>query len=152
MSSALKWMIAGVLLSAPVKSLALADDLPPAPAPTTVVVPAKQPPHRFFDLKNSAAIAAMAAGLSGDALSTQKGLAYPGIHEINPLARPFVQSRAGEAAYTAAGFALLTGGMYLAHKKEHHKLERIFPFAVAGWEGFLTWHNYRQIPRAPGAR
>jgi hypothetical protein len=147
----MKLLIAGVLLCAIMKSDAFADDnLPPAPAPVIIAQPKKpkQPPHRFFDMKNSFAITALAVSLSGDALSTQKGLSYPGIHEVNPLAQPFVQTQAGEAAYTAVGFGLLAGGMYLAHKTEHHKLERIFPFVVAGWEGFLTWHNYQQIPRS----
>ena len=47
--------------------------------------------------------------LSADALSTQKGLAYPGFHEMNPIARPFVQTRAGGAVYSAGSFALLGG-------------------------------------------
>jgi hypothetical protein len=87
----------------------------------------------------------MAASLSADALSTQKGLAYPGFHEMNPIARPFVQTRSGAAAYSAGSFALLAGSMYVAHKTRHHKLERILPFAVAGWEGFLSYRNYRVI-------
>lgn len=99
--------------------------------------------HNFFDVKNFMGLAALAAGLTGDALSTQKGLGLPGFHEINPIARPFVQNRAGAAFYGAASFAFMGGGMYLAHKTHHHKLERILPFAVAGWEGFLTFRNYR---------
>jgi len=59
----------------------------------------------------------MAATLSADALSTQRGLAYPGFREMNPIARPFVQTRAGGAIYTAGSFAVLAGGMYVAHKK-----------------------------------
>lgn len=101
--------------------------------------------HPFFDLKNCAALAAMGAALTGDALSTQKGLGLPGFHEVNPIARPFVQNRPGAAFYSAASFAFLGGGMYLAHRTNHHKLERILPFAVAGWEGLLTFHNYHLI-------
>jgi hypothetical protein len=146
--------MAGMLLCASLSSLAAADDLPEAPSavPAKATRPPEKAPHKFFDLKNSLAISAMAAGLTGDALSTQRGLADPNMREINPIARPFVRSRAGAAAYSAAGFALLTGGMYAAHKTEHHKLERIFPFAFAGWEGFLTWHNYREISRAAAVR
>jgi hypothetical protein len=151
--SRFKLMIIGAALCAALTSFACADDLPDAPSPQPV--PAQrpeQPTHRFFDAKNSLALGALAAGLTGDALSTQKGLSYPGIYEVNPVARPFVQTRAGAAVYSAGGFALLSGGMYLAHKTQHHKLERIFPFAIAGWEGFLTWHNYRQISRVTAAR
>jgi hypothetical protein len=35
--------------------------------------------------------------------------------------------------------------MNLAHKTEHHKLERILPFAVGVWEGLLSARNYRVI-------
>jgi hypothetical protein len=102
-------------------------------------------PHRFFDARNSLALACLAASLSADALSTQKGLAYPSFREINPIARPFVQTRTGAAIYTAGSFALLAGVMYVAHKTGHHKLERIFPFAIAGWEGLLSARNYHEI-------
>jgi hypothetical protein len=49
-----------------------------------------------------------------------------------------VQSRAGAAAYNAGSFGLMAGLMYWAHKKEHHKLERILPFAIGSWEGLLS--------------
>jgi hypothetical protein len=101
--------------------------------------------HNFFDWENCSALVAIGASLTGDALSTQKGLGLPGFHEVNPIARPFVQNRAGAALYSAASFAFMGGGMYLAHKTGHHKLERILPFAVAGWEGFLTFRNYHLI-------
>ncbi len=101
--------------------------------------------HKFFDIRNCAGLAALASGLSADAISTQKGLGLPGFHEMNPIARPFVQSRAGAAIYNAASFAFMGGSMYLAHKTNHHKLERVLPFAIAGWEGFLAVRNYHLI-------
>jgi hypothetical protein len=116
----------------------------PSP-PAAIILKTKPKPHSFFDARNSFGLASMAAALSADALSTQKGLAYPGFHEMNPIARPFVQTRSGAAAYSAGSFALLAGGMYVAHKTRHHKLERILPFAVAGWEGLLSFRNYRVI-------
>jgi hypothetical protein len=116
------------------------------PAPPVAITLKHEPkPHSFFDARNSLGLASMAASLSADALSTQKGLAYPGFHEMNPVARPFVQTRSGAAVYSAGSFALLAGGMYVAHKTRHHKLERIMPFAVAGWEGLLSYRNYRVI-------
>jgi hypothetical protein len=128
------------------------------PVPTgDVVLPAAKPKvklrvtlsaHSFFDLKNSLALTAVAASLAGDGWSTQRALALPGVHEVNPVARPFVGSRAGEAAYSSAGLALVAGAMYLAHKTNHHKLERIGPFALAGWESLLTGWNISQIARA----
>lgn len=100
-------------------------------------------------MKNFAGLAALGAGLTADALSTQKGLGLPGFHEMNPIARPFVQSRAGAAVYNAGSFALIGSGMYLAHKGNHHKVERILPFAMAAWEGFLGFRNYHEISTVP---
>lgn len=118
------------------------------PAAEGFVILKKQPPvHKFFDVRNSLGLAAMASSLIADAVSTQKGLAYPGFHEMNPIARPFVQTRAGAAAYTAGSFALLSGIAYTAHKTGHHKLEHIFPFAVAGWEAALSARNYHVISK-----
>jgi hypothetical protein len=123
--------------SAPVAATAAAL-LPVAPVRAEVQ-------HKFFDIRNCAGLAALASGLSADAISTQKGLGLPGFHEMNPIARPFVQSRAGAAIYNAASFAFMGGSMYLAHKTNHHKLERVLPFAIAGWEGFLAVRNYHLI-------
>jgi len=127
-------------------------DAPPvalttAPAPPTAIIKLKPQPaqHRFFDTTNTLALSSLAAGLTADALSTQKGLSRPRFYEMNPLARPFVSSRAGAAAYSTGSFGLLAGAMYLAHRKGHHRLERILPFAVAGWEGLLSARNYHVI-------
>ncbi|HET8888558.1 MAG TPA: DUF5658 family protein [Candidatus Angelobacter sp.] len=116
-------------------------------SPSAALIKLKQQPrtHSFFDARNSLGLASLGASLSADALSTQKGLAYPGFHEMNPIARPFVQTRLGAAAYNAGSFSLIAGMMYWAHKKEHHRLERILPFAVGGWEGLLSVRNYRVI-------
>ena len=118
--------------------------LPVAPS---AIIAVKQRPesHRFFDVKNTFALSATAISLTADALSTQKGLSYPGFYEMNPIARPFVQSRAGAAAYSAGSLGLVAAGMYVAHRTHHHKLERILPFAIAGWEGLVSARNYRVI-------
>ncbi len=118
--------------------------LPVAPS---AIIAIKQRPesHRFFDVKNTFALSATAISLTADALSTQKGLSYPGFYEMNPIARPFVQSRAGAAAYSAGSLGLVAAGMYVAHRTHHHKLERILPFAIAGWEGLVSARNYRVI-------
>jgi hypothetical protein len=105
-------------------------------------------PHRFIDRTNSLAFAALAGSLTADALSTQRGLAYARFHEMNPIARPFVQTRTGAAFYSAGSFAFMTGGMYLAHKTNHHKLEKITPFVISGWEAFLAARNYHLISNA----
>jgi hypothetical protein len=97
--------------------------------------------HKFFDVKNAFALAAVGVSLAGDGWSTQRALALPGTRELNPVARPFVSSRAGEIAYSGTSFALFAGGMYVAHRTHHHRWERIAPFALAGWEGLLTAWN-----------
>jgi hypothetical protein len=119
--------------------------------PPTAVIKLKPQPttHSFFDARNRLGFATLGASLTADALSTQKGLAYPGFHEMNPIARPFVQTRVGAAAYNAGSFGLMAGMMYWAHKKEHHKLERFLPLAVGGWEGLLSFRNYRAIANRP---
>lgn len=137
------------VLAATSASPATAD--PAAPAPVVVAKPAmvsvKPEPHRFIDRTNSLAFMSLAGSLSADALSTQRGLAYPRFHEMNPLARPFVQTRTGAAFYTAGSFAFLSGGMYLAHKTSHHKLEKITPFVISGWEAFLAARNYHLVSK-----
>src|SRR5215472_13091869 len=59
--------------------------------PPLAVRPVKPvlPPHKFLDLRNSLAIGAFGVALAADSYSTQRGLAYPQVHEANPLARPF---------------------------------------------------------------
>lgn len=120
-------------------------------APPAAVIKLKTPPrtHSFFDARNQLGFATLGASLTADALSTQKGLAYPGFVEMNPIARPFVQTRAGAAVYNAGSFGLMAGLMYWAHKKEHHKLERILPMAVGSWEGLLSMRNYHVIANRP---
>ena len=120
-------------------------------APPAALIKLKTPPrtHSFFDARNTLGFATLGASLTADALSTQKGLAYPGFAEMNPIARPFVQSRTGAAVYNAGSFGLMAGLMYWAHKKEHHKLERILPFAIGSWEGLLSARNYHVIANRP---
>jgi hypothetical protein len=115
--------------------------------PPAALIKLKTPPrtHSFFDARNTFGLASLGVSLTADALSTQKGLAYPGFTEMNPIARPFVQTRLGAAAYNAGSFGLMAGLMYWAHKTEHHKLERILPLAVGSWEGLLSARNYHVI-------
>ncbi|HZD94658.1 MAG TPA: hypothetical protein VE133_10420 [Candidatus Sulfotelmatobacter sp.] len=143
------------LLLAPAVSTSIvmpenAMPVPPASllpiAPSAIISVKTQPQtHRFFDTTNYLALSSVAVGLTADALSTQKGLSLPGFYEMNPVARPFVKTRAGAAVYSAGSFGLLAGGMYIAHRTNHHKLERILPFAAAGWEGLLSFRNYHVI-------
>jgi hypothetical protein len=140
--------------SAPIMLASIPTTAPSLPnaftvAPSMLIMPKLAPrEHKFFDAKNSFALSAAAVAIAGDALSTQKGLAYPGFHEMNPIARPFVQTRTGAAAYNAGSFAMMSSLMYWAHKTGHHKLERFLPFTVASWEGMLSARNYHLISTA----
>jgi hypothetical protein len=130
--------------------LAATPNVPPPavlPAAPSAIVPVKRhsEAHKFLDMRNSLALSAVAASLTADALSTQKGLSHQGFYEMNPLARPFVQSRAGAAVYSAGSLGLVAAGMYLAHRTNHHKVERFLPLAIAGWEGVLSARNYHVI-------
>jgi len=119
----------------------------PKPERPAVSILESKSEHKFFDLKNSLAMGSFAVALAGDSFSTQRGLSRPGTKEINPFARLFVNSRTGAVVYSTGSFGLLMGGMYLAHKTGHHKLERIVPFGLAAWEGFLTYRNFRVASR-----
>lgn len=142
---------------APILPAAMAPANPPItifgalPAAPSAIITVKQrrETHKFFDVKNSIALGAAAVSLTADALSTQKGLAQPGFFEMNPVARPFVQSRSGAAVYSAGSLGLVAASMYVAHRTNHHKLERIFPFVIAGWEGLVSAHNYHVIANRP---
>lgn len=135
------------LVNAPVP--ASMESLPPAPAPASAmnaVIIAKKPvPHKqhsFFDRKNNLLMATSAVTLALDGLSTQRFLAYPNCRELNPIARPFVGTRAGTAGYFGLSFVGELALMRLAHKRNHHLLERIIPMFVIGSESSMVYNNY----------
>src|SRR5260370_15101231 len=143
----MKPMIAALLFLFPCM-LAVAEDVMTAPMPAPARPVRSENDHPFFDFKNAMAIGAFSVSLAGDSLSTQRLLDYAGYRERNPIARLFVGSRAGMAVYSSGSLGIMVGGMYLAHRTHHHKLERIIPFAMAGWEGFVTAWNYHYLPQA----
>ena len=109
--------------------------------------------HHFFDLMNDSAIAVAVVPIIGDSLSTQRFLATGKIIEANPIARPFVNTTAGQAFISSVGLGSMIGGMYLFHRLEgrarerHSKtrvvfslLERATPLIVSGVE-FDRWHH-----------
>jgi hypothetical protein len=123
------------------------DFLPLLSSPTTVFVtpakPAVHKPHaKFFDKENNFLIGTSAVTIALDGLSTQRLLANPNCHEMNPIARPFVNSRAGSAAYFGASFAGELALMRVAHKHNHHLIERIIPMLVTASESYVLYNNY----------
>lgn len=113
------------------------------PARAILPVKTKAPSqHAFFDSTNKLLLATSATAIALDGLSTQHFLANPNCHELNPIARPFVNSRAGTAAYFGVSFAGEMLLMRIAHKHNHHLLERLIPMLVIGSESSMVYNNY----------
>jgi hypothetical protein len=106
--------------------------LPDAPKPKAE--------HRFFDKKNVSFMVLSSAAIAADGWTTRQNN-IDGFSEINPVARPFVHSNGKTAMYFGGSQVAIIGGMYLLHRTNHHKLERILPLVAAGVEGFWTAHN-----------
>ena len=99
--------------------------------------PSQQRP--FWMLENKVNVSLLAALITADAITTQRGL-NKGFREVNPVMRPFVtRGAAGEAAGSALGFGAAVGIVYLLHRSHHHKAERItMRLIVAGEAGFVA--------------
>lgn len=120
----------------------------------------EKPAHKFFDRENLTLLTTSATSLAADGYTTQKlqdfrfpvWILMPDGHqhgttwtEANPLARPFIRTRAGTSLYFLASFGTETAGMGLLHKTRHHRLERLLPLLVTGTEAFYVLRNARQI-------
>lgn len=99
-------------------------------------------PHKFLDKTNAFTMATAAVSVSLDGLSTQywEGLGH--YYEKNPIARPFVKTRRGDALYFGTSYAAMVGFMYISHRKGWHKLERLIPIAVTVSESAWVARNY----------
>ena len=93
----------------------------------------------FWTVENKVNVSILAALIAADAVTTQRGL-NQGLHEMNPLMRPFVtHGVAGQAAGSALGFGAGVGVVYLLHRSHHYKAERItMRMIVAGESGFVA--------------
>jgi len=102
--------------------------LEPAPAAPVsvsfVTKPETASPHRFWDGKNRALFAMVAASSAADFCVTRANLASGG-RELNPVTRVFGRSTAGLAVNFSAETASVIGLSYLFHRTGHHKLERM---------------------------
>jgi hypothetical protein len=107
--------------------------------------PEVRPSHKFLDWKNASLLTASAAAISSDSVSTQAFLNYPKLIEVNPLARPFIRTRPGQAFISGIGFAGEIGSMYVAHRRGWHHMERWIPVFTIAAESYLTIHNFRMI-------
>jgi uncharacterized protein DUF5658 len=93
----------------------------------------------FWTVENKVNVSILAGLIAADAITTQRGL-NQGLHEVNPIMRPFVtRGAAGEAAGSALGFGAGVGVVYLLHRSHHYKAERItMRMLVAGESGFVA--------------
>jgi hypothetical protein len=93
----------------------------------------------FWTVENKVNVSILAGLVAADAITTQRGLDQ-GLHELNPLMRPFVtRGAAGQAAGSALGFGAGVGVVYLMHRTHHYKAERItMGLIVAGEGGFVA--------------
>jgi len=93
----------------------------------------------FWTVENKVNVSILAGLIAADAITTQRGL-NQGLHEVNPIMRPFVtRGAAGEAAGSALGFGAGVGIVYLLHRSHHYKAERItMRLIVAGESGFVA--------------
>lgn len=115
-------------------------------------LPEAPQPHRFLDRTNLSLISASAVTLAGDGLSTQAFMAFDNRGDINPIARPFVGSRKGDALYFGAAFAAEVGGMVWLHRHGHHRIERILPMVVIGVEAYTSIDNFHFARQLRSAR
>ena len=138
-----------VLLTAPACGSDISSGTSPSKAEMQNSVPFPDSPsaHRFWNRSNTTLVLVDGAAKSFDAYTTHVALrssrtipsvCYLGAsgqqtcttpttvrrHEANPLARPFVQTTAGQVVYSLGTLAADTGLAYYFHRTGHHKLEK----------------------------
>jgi hypothetical protein len=128
----MKLLLSILLLSAAVQAQNFAVTsfaLPDSPSPQ----------HPFWTIENRVNVSILAGLVAADAITTQRGL-NEGLHEVNPVMRPFVTRGApGEAVGSALGFGAAVGVAYLMHRSHHYKAERItMRLMIAGESGFVA--------------
>jgi len=102
------------------------SSLPEAPAP-----------HSFWDKQNKVLFSLVGVSSAADFAVTHYNLANGGT-ELNPVARVFSGSTAGQVAYFTAGAAGTMGISYIFHRTRHHKLERVASMLQIGSSTFAA--------------
>lgn len=79
----------------------------------------------------------------GDMVTTNKVISQGG-HEANPLMKPFA---GGPVKLTTAKSVYTAYQLYAAHSmaKRHPKRARIVWAAVNIWQGYVVYHNMKQV-------
>jgi hypothetical protein len=137
----MKYVLSILLLSVAVQAQSLTASITPAlsNAPSSAALPDAPSQRPFWTVENKINVSILAGLVAADAVTTQRGL-NEGLHEVNPIMRPFVtRGAAGEAAGSAIGFGAGVGVVYLLHRTHHYKAERItMRLFVAGEAGFVA--------------
>jgi hypothetical protein len=98
--------------------------------------------HHFWNVETKVNTGILAGLVAADAFTTQRGL-NNGYREANPIMRPFVtQGVAGQAAGSALGFGAALGTVYILHRTNHHKAERIAMRLMIGVQSAVVASNY----------
>jgi uncharacterized protein DUF5658 len=98
--------------------------------------------HHFWTLETKVNTGILAGLVAADAITTQRGLSQ-GYRESNPIMRPFVtRGTAGQAAGSALGFGAALGTVYILHKTNHHKAERIAMRLMIGVQSAVVANNF----------
>ena len=98
--------------------------------------------HHFWTLETKINTGILTGLVAADAITTQRGLER-GYREANPIMRPFVtRGTAGQAAGSALGFGAGLGTIYLLHKTNHHKAERIAMRLMIGVQSAVVANNF----------
>jgi Domain of unknown function (DUF5658) len=98
--------------------------------------------HKFWTLETKVNTGILTGLIAADAISTQRGLAN-GYREANPIMRPFVtRGTAGQAAGSALGLGAALGTVYILHKTNHHKAERIAMRMMIGVQSAVVANNF----------
>ncbi len=108
---------------------------------STSSIPDAPNQHRFWTVETKVNTGILAGLVAADATLTQQALSH-GMREANPIMRPFVtRGAAGSAAGSSLGFGTGLGIVYLLHRTNHHKAERIAMRMFVGVEGAVVANN-----------
>jgi Domain of unknown function (DUF5658) len=140
----MKFLVSMILLSIAVRAQSFTASAPALPdAPSQ---------HSFWTLENKVDIAILAGLVAADGITTQRGL-NQGLHEVNPVMRPFAtRGAAGEAVGSALGFGAEVGVVYLLHRSRLYKAEHFAMRLIVATEAGVVANNIVAIRRETSER
>jgi hypothetical protein len=108
-------------------------------ATTAAVTP---PQHKFLELPNIYLFSTEALVRVLDAESTRANLTNPCKCFIERNTPAISKTNAGAYGYSAAVSVATIGLSYLAHRTNHHKVERLIPVFDFSYDSHDVAHNY----------